>query len=44
MSVEDPSDLHYISFVPSQCAKESEDISETEDFRFSRQLKWKEHF
>ena len=38
LSVESPIDPNDISFVPSQCAKESEDISETEDFRYSRPI------
>ena len=38
VSVEGPIDPNDISFVPSQCANESEDISETKDFRFSRPI------
>ena len=35
VSAEGPIDANDINFVPTQCA-ESEDISETQDFRFSR--------
>ena len=38
VSVESHIDPNDISFVPSQCANKSEDISETEDFRFSRPI------
>ena len=38
VSVEGPIDPNVISFVPSQCANESEDTSETVDFKFSRPI------
>ena len=38
VSLKGPIDPNDISFVPSKLANESEDISGTEDFRFSRQI------
>ena len=44
LALEGSSDPNYISFVPGQCANESKDISETEDFRFSRPIKEEKSF